>query len=50
MKLLGVKVIVVILGIKILKDVMNEVMCDWVINVDDIFYIIGMVVGFYFYL
>lgn len=50
MKLLGVEVILVIIGIGILKDVMNEVLCDWVINVDSIFYLIGMVVGLYLYL
>lgn len=50
MKLFGVMVVLVIFGLVILKDVFNEVMCDWVINVQDIFYIIGIVVGLDLYL
>lgn len=50
MKLLGVEIVLVMVGVGILKDVMNEVLCDWVINVEDIYYLIGMVVGLYLYL
>lgn len=37
-------------GIVIFKDVISEVICDWVINVEIIYYIFGFVVGLYFYL
>lgn len=50
MKLFGVIVVLVELGLCMLKDVLNEVMCDWVMNIESMFYIIGMVVGLYLYL
>lgn len=49
MCLFGVEVVLVIFGCGMLKDVMNDVLCDWVINVENIFYCIGIVVGLYFY-
>ena len=45
MKLLGARVVEVTSGSQTLKDAMNEVMRDWVSNVDDTFYIIGTVAG-----
>lgn len=50
MWLMGVEVWLVEVGIGIFKDVILEVICDWVINVEIIYYILGFVVGFYFYL
>ena len=45
MKLLGASVVPVESGSKTLKDALNEAMRDWVINVNDTFYIIGTVAG-----
>lgn len=45
MKLLGATVVPVSSGSKTLKDELNEAMCDWVTNIDDIFYIIGTIAG-----
>ena len=42
MKLLGATVVPVTSGSRTLKDAMNEAMRDWVTNVDDTFYIIGV--------
>ena len=42
MKLLGAEVISVKSGSRTLKDAMNEAMRDWVTNVDNTFYIIGL--------
>jgi len=50
MWLFGVIVVLVMIGLCILKDVMNEVMCDWVINVESMYYLIGIVVGLYLFL
>lgn len=46
----GSKVRVVNKGSKILKDVINEVMCDWSEMFEYIFYFFGIVVGFYLFL
>ena len=45
MKLLGATVVPVESGSKTLKDALNEAMRDWVVNVDNTFYIIGTVAG-----
>jgi len=45
MKLLGATVVAVTSGSRTLKDAMNEVMRDWVTNVDSTYYIIGTVAG-----
>ena len=45
MKLLGAEVEGVTSGSQTLKDAMNEGMRDWVVNVEDTFYIIGTVAG-----
>ena len=45
MKLLGAEVVVVKSGSMTLKDAINEVIRDWVTNVETTFYIIGSVVG-----
>lgn len=50
MKLMGVEVIFVIVGFGILKDVVNEVLCDWLVNYKDVYYLFGIVVGFYLFL
>lgn len=49
MKFFGVKVVVVEVGSCIFCDVVNEVFCFWVVNFEDIYYIIGFVIGFYFF-
>lgn len=50
MCMLGVEVWFVNSGSKMLKDVINEVIWDWINNFEDIYYIIGLVVGLYLYL
>ncbi len=45
MKLLGAEVEAVTSGSQTLKDAMNEGMRDWVVNVNETFYIIGTVAG-----
>lgn len=50
MGLFGVRVIFVESGLRILKDVINEVFCDWVVIFEYFYYLIGLVVGFYLYL
>ena len=42
MKLLGAEVVPVTAGSKTLKDALNEAMRDWVTNVENTFYIIGL--------
>lgn len=50
MQLLGVTVVFVIIGSRTFKDAINEVMRDWVINVETTNYVFGMVVGLYLFL
>lgn len=38
------------MGLKMFKDVINEVFWDWVVNVDNIYYCFGIVVGLYLFL
>ena len=45
MKLLGAKAIMVQSGSRTLKDAVNEVIRDWVSNVENTYYMIGSVVG-----
>ncbi|WP_444919013.1 tryptophan synthase subunit beta [Microbulbifer sp. JMSA003] len=45
MRLLGAEVIPVSYGSRTLKDAMNEAMKDWVINVENTYYVIGTVAG-----
>jgi tryptophan synthase beta chain len=45
MKLLGAKVHEVRTGTRTLKDAINEALRDWIINVNDTYYLIGSVVG-----
>ena len=45
MKLLGATVTGVDAGSRTLKDAINEVMRDWVTNVDDTYYLLGSVLG-----
>ena len=49
MNILGAKVNSVSSGTKTLKDAMNEAIRDWLVNVDDTFYLIGTVSGFHPY-
>lgn len=50
MELFGVKVESVVVGSGILKDVVNEVFCYWVLYVYDMYYIMGFVFGLYLFL
>lgn len=50
MEILGVIVYVVEKGERILKEVVDVVFKVWINNINDIFYVFGFVVGFYFYL
>lgn len=45
MRMLGVEVVEVTLGDKILKDAINEALRDWVTNVKDTHYLLGTVAG-----
>lgn len=45
MRMLGAEVVEVTLGDKILKDVINEALRDWVTNVKDTHYLLGTVAG-----
>lgn len=45
MELLGAEVIPVTSGARTLKDATNEALRQWVVNVEDTFYLIGSVVG-----
>jgi tryptophan synthase beta chain len=47
MKLLGAEVRPVCSGTKTLKDAINEAIRDWVTNVENTYYLLGSVVGFY---
>lgn len=49
MYLLGVEVREVNLGSVMFKDVVNEVLRDWVSSYKDMYYLLGIVVGLYFY-
>lgn len=49
MCLLGVEVREVNLGSVMFKDVVNEVLRDWVSSYKDMYYLLGIVVGLYFY-
>lgn len=49
MRLLGVEVREVNLGSVMFKDVVNEVLRDWVSSYKDMYYLLGIVVGLYFY-
>lgn len=50
MCMLGVEVCLVESGSWMFKDVINEVIWDWINNFVDMYYIIGFVVGLYLYL
>lgn len=50
MCLMGVEVILVYSGFVMLKDVCNEVLCDWFGSYEIVYYMLGIVVGLYFYL
>lgn len=50
MEFFGVKVVSVKVGSRILKDVVNEVFRFWVVNVEDMYYIMGFVFGLYLFL
>lgn len=50
MEFFGIEVVFVLNGVRILNDVVIEVIRYWVVNVEDIFYVLGIVVGFYLYL
>lgn len=50
MCLMGVIVIFVYLGLVMLKDVCNEVLCDWLVSYEIVYYLFGIVVGFYLFL
>lgn len=50
MKLMGVELCLVISGLWMFCDVINEVMCDWMLSVEEIYYIFGLVVGLYLFL
>lgn len=50
MKFMGVEVIFVNVGFGMFKDVVNEVMCDWLVNYDKVYYLLGIVVGLYLFL
>lgn len=49
MRLLGVEVREVNLGSVMFKDVVNEVLRDWVSSYKDMYYLLGIAVGLYFY-
>jgi len=45
MRLLGAEVVPVKIGLRTLKDAINEALRDWVTNVDDTHYLLGTVAG-----